>query len=108
MNQEKKVRNRVIAAVLIVFGLMLAITWWDSNATKFPDGIGNYIFTTLGLPVWSKEASGYPIGTHYPTVVGGVFMWVGCIVLERTMNEKQKRWLVIAIIAIFVIALILK
>jgi len=33
MNQEKKVRNRVIAAVLIVFGLMLAITWWDSDAT---------------------------------------------------------------------------
>lgn len=108
MNQEKKVRNRVIAAVLIVFGLMLAITWWNSDATKFPVGIGNYIFTTLGLPVWSKEASGYPIGTHYPTVVGGVFMWAGCIVLERTMNEKQNRWLAIAITALIVIAPILK
>ena len=108
MDPKKKVRNRIVAVVLIVFGLMLAVTWWDSDATKFPVGIGNYIFASLGLPVWSKEASGYPIGTHYPTVVGFVFMWAGCIVLEHTMNEKQNRWLAIAITALIVIALILK
>ena len=107
MNQKKIVRNRIIAVVLIAFGLMLAITWWDSDATKFPVGIGNYIFTALGLPVWSKEATGYPIGTHYPTVVGVVFMWAGLVVVARTMNEIQKRWIMIGGTVLVVIALIL-
>ena len=103
---ERKVKKRMVAAVLIVIGLLLAITWWEGDATKFPVGVGNSIFRALGLPIWSKEATGYPIGTHYPTVLGGVFMWGGLVVLQSTMSKKQNRRMAIIVAALFVIALL--
>ena len=103
---ERKMKKRILAVGLIVIGLMLAVTWWASDATKFPVGVGNSIFRALGLPVWSKEATGYPIGTHYPTVLGGVFMWGGLVVLRSTMSKMQNRRMAIIIAALFVIALL--
>ena len=104
---ERKVKKRMVAAVLIVIGLLLAVTWWEGDATKFPVGVGNSIFRALGLPVWSGETTGYPVGRHYPTFLGGVFMWGGWILLHATMHEKQKRWFIITTILLFVIALLL-
>ena len=104
---KQNIKKRILAVVLLVIGLMLAVTWWDSDATKFPVGIGNSIFRALGLPVWSKEDAGYPIGTHYPTVLGGAFMWGGLVVLQSIMSKKQNRWMAMIVAALFVIALLL-
>ena len=68
MSREKRRINRIVAVLLIALGLVLGVTW---NRTKFC--IGDNIFIALGLPTWSNGTS----GTHYPAIIGSVFILIG-------------------------------
>ena len=75
MSREKRRINRIVAVLLIALGLVLGVTW---NRTKFC--IGDNIFIALGLPTWSNGTS----GTHYPAIIGSVFILIGIGVLNTT------------------------
>lgn len=91
MSREKRRINRIVAVLLIALGLVLGVTW---NSTKFC--IGDNIFIALGLPTWSNGTS----GTHYPAIIGSVFILIGIGVLNTTLQKKNRFWTVVVLLLV--------
>ena len=94
MNNEKKTIARIIAIFIIVLGATLGVTW---NRTGFC--IGDSIFHALGLPVWSNGIT----GSHYPAIVGSVFILVGISAINYTLQKKERYLVWMTVIAFFVV-----
>ena len=77
------IKSRIIAALLMVAGLVLGVTW---NKTSFC--VGDTLFAALGLPAWSNGTT----GTHYPAVVGSVIILIGVALFNYTLQTKARRW----------------
>lgn len=95
MCKEKKLKVRIIAIFLIALGAILGVTW---NRTRFC--IGDNLFHALGLPAWSNGTT----GTHYPAIIGGIFILVGISAINHTLQKKESH-LVWTIVLIFFVAL---
>ena len=95
MSKEKKLKIRIIAVFLIALGVVLGATW---NRTRFC--IGDTLFRALSLPAWSNGTT----GTHYPAIVGSVFIIGGISAINYTLQKKE-RILVWTIVLVFFAAL---
>ena len=83
MSKEKKLVYRFLGIVMILLGLILAVTW---NRTGF--NIGDHIFAFLGLPAWSKGTG----GLHYPAVIGSLVALCGIGMTNLTLQKKSRTW----------------
>ena len=83
MSPKQKVTKRIIAASLIILGLILGVTYKDGFC------VGDNLFAALGLPAWSNGTT----GTHYPAVMGSVIILVGIGLLNYTLQTKARRLL---------------
>lgn len=83
MDKEKKLIYRICGIVMLLLGLILAVTW---NRTGFC--LGDHIFVALGLPSWSKGAA----GLHYPAVVGSLIALCGIGMTNLTLQKKSRTW----------------
>lgn len=95
MGKEKKLVYRICGIILILLGLILAVTW---NRTGF--NIGDHIFTFLGLPAWSKGTG----GLHFPAVVGSLTALCGIGMVNFTLQKNSRTW-VWGIVLLFLVAL---
>ena len=95
MSNEKRLVYRICGTVMLILGLILAVTW---NRTGF--NIGDHIFTFLGLPSWSKGTG----GLHYPAVVGSLTALCGIGMVNLTLQKKSRAW-VWGIVLLFLIIL---
>ena len=84
MSQQKNVRKRITAILLILLGLILGVTW---NPAKYC--IGDKIFLALGIQPWSNGSS----GTHYPAIIGSFAVLLGISVLNLTLQKKARFWI---------------
>lgn len=84
MRKHRLLTQRVVSVLLIVFGLLLGITW---NTEKFC--IGDAVFAALELPAWSTGTS----GTHYPAIIGSFAALIGIGMLNLTLPKKSRIWL---------------
>ena len=89
MSQQKNVRKRITAILLILLGLILGVTW---NPAKYC--IGDEIFLALGIKPWSNGTS----GTHYPAIIGSVVILLGISILNQTLQRKARFWIWIIVI----------
>lgn len=94
MSKNKKLTNRIIAVLLIIWGLILGVTW---NSAKYC--IGDEIFIALGISPWSNGSS----GTHYPAVIGSFVILVGISILNLTLQKKARLWIWTAVILCLVL-----
>ena len=83
MRNRKILIQRISGVVLILLGLILAVTW---DKAKFC--IGDQIFTAIGLPAWSKGTG----GLHYPAVIGSLTALFGIGILNLTLQKKAQKW----------------
>ena len=99
MIKEKQILVRIIAIFIIVLGATLGVTW---NRTGFC--IGDSIFHVLGLPAWSNGTT----GTHYPAIIGSIFILVGISAINHTLQKKERYWVwttaIVLLVALNVIA----
>lgn len=95
MNKNKQLTSRIVAILIIAFGILFGGTW---NSTKFC--LGDAIFYALGIPAWSNGAN----GTHYPAIVGTVVILIGICVLNSTLQKKTRllTWAVAIVIIIII------
>lgn len=97
MNKNKMYAKRIVAVFLFALGLVLGVTW---NSEKYC--IGDEIFIALGISPWSNGST----GTHYPAVIGIVFILIGIVVLNLTLQKKARLWLwAIIILSLIIINL---
>lgn len=94
MSKNKKLTNRIIAVLLIIWGLILGVTW---NSAKYC--IRDEIFIALGISPWSNGSS----GTHYPAVIGSFVILVGISILNLTLQKKARLWIWTAVILCLVL-----
>ena len=85
---------RGIALLLFAVGVVLGVTW---NKTGFC--VGDRLFDACGLPAWSEGTS----GTHYPAIVGTVFLLIGIGLFNFTLEQKARRWIWTAVVILLVL-----
>ena len=94
MSKRNQWLCRGIALLLFVVGVILGVTW---NRTGFC--VGDRLFEACGLPAWSKGTT----GTHYPAIVGTVFMLAGIGFFNSTLKQNVRRWIWTAIVVLLVL-----
>lgn len=94
MSGENKLTTRIFAVAIITFGIIFGSTW---NSIGFC--LGEYIFSTVGIPVWSGGTN----GVHYPGMLGLFFVFVGAGILNTTLSLKIRKWVWKIVIALFVV-----
>ena len=94
MSKEKRIIVRIIAIFIIVLGATLGVTW---NRTGFC--MGDRIFHALGLPAWSNGTT----GSHYPAIIGSVFILVGISAINYTLQKRERYLVWMTVIAFFVV-----
>ena len=77
----KKWILRIVGILLLLFGLFFGGTI-QSRQYCF----GDNIFSALGLPSWSNGTT----GTHYPAIVGIIFILAGVILTTITIDKKYR------------------
>ena len=84
---------RIAGILLLLFGLFFGGTI-QSRQYCF----GDIVFSALGLPSWSNGTA----GTHYPAIVGIIFVIAGVILTTATLDIKYRVlfWGVAAIIIV--------
>lgn len=83
MDQNKQLIKRISAISLIVFGIILGGTWRKEGIC-----LGDYLFSMIGLPVWSEGTE----GMHYPAMAGLIFILIGIGMLNTALSKKQRIW----------------
>ena len=73
MSKSKKLTNRIIAVLLIVFA--------------------------SGISPWSNGSS----GTHYPAIIGSFVILAGISILNLTLQKKTRLWIWTAVILCFIL-----
>lgn len=95
MNKEKKVTYRVLASLLIVFGIILAVEWGTPQFC-----IGDILFSAVGLSAWSNGIG----GIHYPGVIGTLLSLCGIGLFHYTL-QKDSRKCIWELVFLFLIAI---
>ena len=91
---SKKAKSRILAAVLMILGIVLGVTW---NSTGLC--VGDNIFLALGLPAWSNGTS----GTHYPAILGAFLIMIGAGVLNTTFQKKNRAWVWVIVVFVLIV-----
>lgn len=94
MSGENKLTTRIFAVAIITFGIIFGSTW---NSIGFC--LGEYIFSTVGLPVWSGGTG----GIHYPGIIGLAFILIGTGIWNTTLSKKTRTWIWGIVITLFMV-----
>lgn len=88
---------RIVSVFLACFAIIFGGSW---NKTGFC--LGDSLFTSLGLPIWSDGIS----GTHYPAVIGIVLLFLSFFLFAYT-TEHKARTLRLIFVCFFLLLVIL-
>ena len=91
----KRMIKVFLAIAAIAFGIVFGANW-GINRYCF----GDDVFSLLGIPPWS----GGTTGTHYPAIIGSIFIIAGICVINSALNKKA-RFRVWSIVIVLLVAL---